>query len=221
MPLLNVLSEARALVSWTMTFFQSFSRFPCACLSVLPCFLQEPYAAMMFQRAPPDVNGFGVTTSTPGRMRSFQLLIFFGLPSRTTKTTTEFVTIPLYDCFFHAASTFPAATSSSTSGARESATMSASRPALTARVCSPEEPYDCVKSTSLPAAVFWNAGMSFPYASRGVEYATRFSFVSAEPSGAADPMPAVVASATASTLSVTITDRAFNLMLLLLVEYLD
>ena len=50
---------------------------------------------MMFQRAPPEVNGFGVTTSTSGRRRSFQLLIFFGLPSRTTKTTTEFVTIPL------------------------------------------------------------------------------------------------------------------------------
>ena len=49
----------------------------------------------MFQRAPPDVNGFGVTTWTPGLSRSFQPKIFFGLPSRTTKTTTEFVTMPL------------------------------------------------------------------------------------------------------------------------------
>ena len=121
LPLLNVFSEARALVSWTTTFFQSFRRFAWACLSVLPCFRQEPYAAMMFQRAPPDVNGLGVTISTPGRMRSFQVLIFFGLPSRTTKTTTEFVTMPLYDCFFHLASTLPAATSSSMSGASDSA----------------------------------------------------------------------------------------------------
>ena len=94
----------------------------------------------MFQRAPPEVNGFGVTISIPGRMRSFQDLIFFGLPSRTTKTTTESVTMPLNDCFFHFASTLPAATSSSMSGASESATMSASRPAFTARVCSPDAP---------------------------------------------------------------------------------
>ena len=92
----------------------------------------------MFQRAPPDVNGFGVTTSTSDRRRSFQLLIFFGLPSRTTKTTTELWTIPLYDCFFHFASTRFAATSSSMSGARDSAAMSNSRPALIARTCSPE-----------------------------------------------------------------------------------
>ena len=94
----------------------------------------------MFQRAPPDVNGLGVTISTPGRIRSFQLLMCFGLPSRTTKTTTEFVTMPLYDCFFHLASTLPAATSSSMSGASDSATMSASSPAFTARVCSPDAP---------------------------------------------------------------------------------
>ena len=86
----------------------------------------------------------------------------FGLPSRTTKTTTESVTMPLYDCFFHFASTLPAATSSSMSGASDSATTSASRPALIARVCSPEAPYDCVKLTPSPAGVFWNIGMSFP-----------------------------------------------------------
>ena len=50
---------------------------------------------MMFQRAPPDVKGLGVTMSTSERRRSFQPLIFFGLPSRTTKTTIELWTIPL------------------------------------------------------------------------------------------------------------------------------
>ena len=185
----------RALVSWTTTFLHIFRRFAWACLSVLPCFLHEPYAAITFHRAPPEVNGFGVTMSTSGRRRSFQLLIFFGLPSRTTKTTTEFVTIPLYDCFFHFASTFPAATSSSMSGASDSVTTSASRPALIARVCSPDAPYDCEKLTPSPAWVFWNSGMSLPYASRGVEYATRLSFVSELRSGAAAPIPAVAASA--------------------------
>ena len=49
----------------------------------------------MFHLAIPPVNGFGVTTSTPGLSRSFQPLIFFGLPSRSAKTTTEFKTTPL------------------------------------------------------------------------------------------------------------------------------
>ena len=48
----------------------------------------------MFHFAAPDVNGFGVTIWTPGLIRSFQPLIFFGLPSRTAKTTSEFVTMP-------------------------------------------------------------------------------------------------------------------------------
>ena len=96
----------------------------------------------MFQRAPPEVNGFGVTTWTPGLTRSFQPLIFFGLPSRTTKTTTECVTMPLYDCSSQFVSTRPASTSLSTSGASERTTMSALRPAATARAWSPEAAYD-------------------------------------------------------------------------------
>ena len=39
--------------------------------------------------------------------------------------------------------------------------MSALRPAATARAWSPEAPYDCEKLTPLPAAVAWNAGISF------------------------------------------------------------
>ncbi len=133
---------------------------------------------MTFQRAPPDVNGFGVITETPGLVRSSHVLIFFGLPSRTAKTTTEFVTIPLYDCLFHFESTSPAFTSVSTSGARDRYTMSALRPALTARAWSPEAPYDCVKRRPLPAGVLSKAVISLPSASRGVEYATRLSLVS-------------------------------------------
>ena len=49
---------------------------------------------MTFHFAPPEVWTFGVTTSTPGLIRSAQLRMFFGLPLRTAKTTTECVTIP-------------------------------------------------------------------------------------------------------------------------------
>ena len=43
-PLTNVFSESRALLSWTTTFRNSLRRFACACLSLLPTFLQAPYA---------------------------------------------------------------------------------------------------------------------------------------------------------------------------------
>ncbi len=49
----------------------------------------------MFHFAMPPVNGFTVTTWTPGLTRSFQPLIFFGLPLRSPKTTTECQTTPL------------------------------------------------------------------------------------------------------------------------------
>ncbi len=49
---------------------------------------------MTFHRAPPEVNGLGSITSTPSSTRSSQVLIPFGFPLRTAKTTTEFVTIP-------------------------------------------------------------------------------------------------------------------------------
>src|SRR6266542_2262344 len=59
-----------------------------------PCRTWAPYAARMFQRAPPDVNGFGVITSMPGCNRSDQSWIARGLPMRTTSATTELVTMP-------------------------------------------------------------------------------------------------------------------------------
>ena len=120
-----------------------------------------PYAAMMFQRAPPDVNGFGVTIWTPGLTRSLHVLRCFGFPSRTTKTTTERVTMPLNLSLFQLCATRCFCTSDVMSGASESATMSAGSPAATARLWSPEAPYDCEKLTPWPAPVFWNAGISW------------------------------------------------------------
>ena len=40
--------------------------------------------------------------------------------------------------------------------------MSASRPALTARACSPEAPYDCLKSTSSPCGGLLEHGDELP-----------------------------------------------------------
>ena len=48
----------------------------------------------MFHWAPPEVNGLGVITSTPSFRRSSQVWMPSGFPSRTTKTTTESVTMP-------------------------------------------------------------------------------------------------------------------------------
>jgi hypothetical protein len=47
------------------------------------------------------------------------------------------------------------------SGSSDSATTSLGRPLATARLCSPEEPYDWLNETPLPSGVCWNAGISF------------------------------------------------------------
>ena len=49
----------------------------------------------MFHFAEPELNGFGVTTWTPGLIRSAQPLMCFGLPLRTAKTTTVSAAMPL------------------------------------------------------------------------------------------------------------------------------
>src|SRR4051794_29292966 len=120
----------------------------------------EPQAAMMFQRAPPEVNGFGVMTWIPDLVRSVQVLMCLGLPLRTTRTAIELVTMPRNASLFQLALTSPALTSVSTSVASDRWTTSAGRPEATARACEPEAPNDWVKVTSLPAGVAWNAGMS-------------------------------------------------------------
>ena len=73
---------------------------------------------MTFHRAPPDVNGLAVITSMPGLIRSAQPLMFFGLPLRTTSTTTESVTLPLYWSLFQSAATMPSLTRRVTSGSK-------------------------------------------------------------------------------------------------------
>ena len=70
----------------------------------------------MFHFAPPDVNGFGVSTWTPGLSRSAQVWMPFGLPLRTISTTTELETMPLVGVSAQLSATSPALTSLSTSG---------------------------------------------------------------------------------------------------------
>ena len=67
----------------------------CACASDLPRRRSATYGVRMSHLAIPAVNGFGISTPTPGLTRSLQVLMCFGLPSRSPKTTTEFQTTPL------------------------------------------------------------------------------------------------------------------------------
>src|SRR5664279_3343143 len=114
---------------------------------------------MMFQRAPPEVNGFAVITWTPGLVRSVQVLMLFGLPFRVPMTTTERVIMPLYWSLFQSAATRFALTSRVMSGASAKLTTSALRPAATARLWSPDAPYDWVNVMFFPCGVAWNALM--------------------------------------------------------------
>src|SRR5438067_13635514 len=123
----------------------------------------------MFHRALPEVDGFGVITSTPGLTRSSQPAMCFGLPLRTTSTTTESVTIPLYWLAFQLLETMPSLTRRVMSGVVENATTSAGWPESTARLWAPDAPNDSLKPTPLPADVCSNAEISLSYAFFGVE----------------------------------------------------
>src|SRR5204862_4762957 len=115
---------------------------------------------MMFQRAPPEVNGLGVSTWTPGLSRSSQVLMCFGLPLRTTNVVTESVTMPLCGSLVQSDETRFAFTRRVMSGASENATTSAGRPDSTARLWSPEAPEEELHGVPSPAPVGANFGCS-------------------------------------------------------------
>src|SRR5262245_9570350 len=163
----------------------------------------------MFQRAEPELKGFGVTTCTPGLTRSAQPLMCLGLPLRTAKTTTVFASTPPYDCLSHFESTSPESTSRFTSPPHEKNTTSASSPDETAFAWSVDAPYDWLNETSLPSGVCWKASMILPKTVFGVEYATTDSdepFELFVPPVAA----AAAASATAARLSTAIFRRGMG-----------
>src|SRR4030088_126262 len=132
-----------------------------ACFGVLCSRSCAPYAAMTSHRAPPELNGFGKTTSTPGFTRSSHVLMCFGLPLRSTNTTTDFETMPWYLFCDHVLSTSFDWTSRSMSVEMEKLTTSAGRPAATALLCTSEAANDVEKLTSFPPGVAWYAEMSF------------------------------------------------------------
>ncbi len=107
----------------------------------------------MFQRADPDVAGFGVTTLTPGLIRSSQPVMCFGFPGRTIITTVESLTIPLVGPSAQFEATRPACTRRVMSGAVENATTSAGWPAATARLCAPEAANEVLNAMPLPPGV--------------------------------------------------------------------
>src|SRR5580704_17843523 len=111
----------------------------------------------MFQRALPEVDGFGVITSTPDLIRSSQPVMCLGLPLRTTNTTTESLENPFWGLAFQSLDTIPSLTSRVMSGVVENATTSAGWPESTARLCEPEAPKDWANDTPLPAEVWANA----------------------------------------------------------------
>ncbi len=125
---------------------------------------------MMSQRAPPDVNGFGTTTSLSPLATSSQVWMSFGLPLRVMNTTVESWMMPLYWLSVQSSGTRPASTRRATSGSIAKWTRSAGWPASTARDWSPEAPNEFEKSTSAPSGVSLKPGSSvLSYASCGEE----------------------------------------------------
>src|ERR1700751_5218316 len=114
----------------------------------------------MFQRALPEVDGFGVITSTPDLIRSSQPVMPLGLPLRTTTTTTESLENPFTGFASQFFETIPSLTRRVMSGVVENATTSAGCPESTARLCEPEAPNDWPKLTPLPAEVWAKAVVS-------------------------------------------------------------
>src|SRR6201987_3837856 len=114
----------------------------------------------MFQRALPEVDGFGVITSTPDLIRSSQAVMPLGLPLRTTSTTTESLENPFSGFASQFFETIPSLTRRVMSGVVENATTSAGCPESTARLWEPDAPNDCPNDTPLPTLVWVNAAIS-------------------------------------------------------------
>jgi hypothetical protein len=95
--------------------------------------------------------GFGVTTATPGRIRSGQSCKPFGLPCRTRKTIVlVYGTEPSGSRVCQSFASSPRCASASMSEATASVTTSAGSPSSTARACAPDPPFDVLMPTWRP-----------------------------------------------------------------------
>src|SRR5437016_10035582 len=95
--------------------------------------------------------------------------MFFGLPLRTTNTTSEFVRMPFVGPEFQLVSTRSSLTRRVMSVSNEKFRTSAARPLCTARLWSPDAPYDSVNLMFAPCGVFWYSLMIASNAVCGVE----------------------------------------------------
>ena len=95
-PLLNAVVASRPLPGRATALVKNFLRNSFASSSVPPLPTTCAQAARMFQRADPDELGLGVMMPTPGFTMSSQPWMFSGFPSRTTSTTTDSETTPLF-----------------------------------------------------------------------------------------------------------------------------
>jgi hypothetical protein len=109
--------------------------------SLPPVRVMAPQRARKFQRAPPEVLGLAVTTSTALLSRSFQVLIFLGLPGRTKAATVELTGTALFGASFSQPGLIrPAFSILARSAAMARLTTSASKPSISGRVWEPEPP---------------------------------------------------------------------------------
>ena len=171
----------------------------------------------MFQRAEPEEPGLGVMMPMPGLIRSSQDLMFFGLPLRTTKTTTDWLTMPLCSPAFQSGLTSLASTRRVMSPSSEKCTTSAFRPLSTARLWSPEAPYDVLKETFLPSSVFSKSVKIFLLACSRTEKPTRLTVSVPLPEGSADA-PQPVRPTRAATDAATAVFHLVFMMFLLIVD---
>src|SRR3954453_4557936 len=126
----------------------------------------------MFHFAEPEEAGIGEMILNPGFARSSQQWMFFGLPLRTTMATTDWVRMPLVGVLFQSAETCLLSTRRCTSGSSERGTTSAFCPPSTARLWSPDAPYDCWKVKPLPSLVLLKSAMTFLFACSRIENPT-------------------------------------------------
>src|SRR6185503_7122473 len=114
-------------------------------------------------------------TEIPGRVRSLQSLMFFGLPLRTRNTIVDVYGALLCgsrDCQL-TGSNLPLVAIASMSPASASVTTSAGRPSMTVRACLPDPPCDCFTVTSSPVLPFQylaKAALYSAYSSRVGSY---------------------------------------------------
>src|SRR5271170_5843181 len=112
---------------------------------------------MRFHLALPELKTLGVTTPTPGLMRSAQVVMCLGLPGRTMNETMEFVTMPLVGVRSHELDTRPAFTTLVMSGVSEKFTRSAGSPFTTDVAWVPEGPNEEETVIAAPALVLAKA----------------------------------------------------------------